>query len=133
MADDGVRAVHRDTAGALRGVKGAPGEHDQRESAYDEHVARDVQRAGVGGSLRAEDRQPQMARVVREQVDLRILRLQPARKHVERKRHAVHFREQRHDERREAAERAPFRRGARPAEAERENHEHERVHDGHPP
>src|SRR5262245_55977161 len=81
----------------------------------------------------AEKRGPEVGGVVRERVESRDVVDEPSPEEVDGERPAVHLREESHDERGEAAERAPVSPRARLREAEREENEDQRVHDDERP
>src|SRR6516225_8600833 len=108
----------------LLGIKEhAPGRGDQHETSADQHETQNMKRPKVRVRLPAEHHLQQMSGVVREPVDARIPRLQPAREEIDAQWKPVHLGEQRDQERAEGAERAPVPARPRLEEAVREQDE----------
>ncbi|MCY1300458.1 hypothetical protein D9M69_528170 [compost metagenome] len=127
MADPGVRPACGQRVVALRVIQHVPGGRQQIEAQAQQQVAGNVQDAEMRVALLAQQRRPQLARVMGEQIEVGEPGLQPARQQINRQRETVHFHEQGDDERREGTEAAPVPGGRRLEEAEGEHDEDRRV------
>jgi hypothetical protein len=78
----------------LGGMEHAPGGCEEDEAAGDQHIAQEVQGVQVRIAPPAEQRLPEVAGVVREDVQARVSALKPAREDIQRERESVHLREE---------------------------------------
>jgi hypothetical protein len=88
----------------LGGMEHAPGGREENEAAGDQHIAEEVQGVQVRIALPAKQGLPEVAGIVREDVQARVSALEPAREDIERERESVHLREEGDQEGRERPE-----------------------------
>jgi hypothetical protein len=78
----------------LGGIEHAPGSRQENEPPGNQRVAEEVQGVQMRIAPPAEQRFPEVARVMREDVEAGVPPLEPTRQEIEREREAVHLREE---------------------------------------
>jgi len=104
----GIRPGHSERMRSLRFVEYIPGGSKQKEPSEDYHVAQQMERIEVRITLPAHQCFPEVARIVRKQVDTRESAAQPPGQQVDGQGEPIHLGKERHYESRECAKGAPI-------------------------